>query len=134
MPPPDERMPPCDIDAEMGLLGCLLVYESAADRGVDWSIDDTRAILSPEAFFREDHRVIFKAIVDAHEAGVKVDLITLIPLIKAAAKCDGGHWQNLCLTLAESFCSVFTAPYYARQVRSAWQRREIIRNAESATR
>lgn len=66
---PVERIPPQNIDAEMAVLGAMLLGERAAD--------DVIETLRREDFYRDAHGHIFDAIGDLRKKSEPVDMVTL---------------------------------------------------------
>ncbi|RKY39879.1 MAG: replicative DNA helicase [Candidatus Omnitrophota bacterium] len=64
-----ERVPPQNIEAEMSVLGAMLLDKEAIPQAIE--------ILKEDYFYQEKHRRIFSAIVSLFEQGKAVDLITL---------------------------------------------------------
>ncbi|MBC7287997.1 MAG: replicative DNA helicase [Armatimonadetes bacterium] len=62
-------LPPQDLEAEQVTLGSILLDAGAAARAI--------AILSPDDFYREAHRIIYAAMLAVHMRGEPVDLITV---------------------------------------------------------
>jgi len=65
----DDRLPPQDLDAEQGVLGCCLV-----ERGADAKVARR---LHSEDFYREAHRFVWQAMVRVRDADNAVDLVTV---------------------------------------------------------
>lgn len=63
------RVPPHSLDAERSVLGGLMI---SPDR-----IDDVAAALAESDFYRKDHRVIFRAMLELSAKGVPCDAVTL---------------------------------------------------------
>lgn len=67
-----ERMAPCDLEAEQGILGEIMVAPHV--------IPDLLRIIprdQAECFFRPIHRRMFQALVDMYDAGRSLDLVTV---------------------------------------------------------
>lgn len=62
-------MPPWSLDAEQSVLGALMLSPAAMARVADW--------LSDADFYRKDHRLIFRAIVELMERNAPCDPVTL---------------------------------------------------------
>jgi len=69
-----ERMPPQNIEAEMAVLGSMLIEENA--------IADAIEFLDSHAFYNDAHRKIFECILSLYGDGKAVDLVTLIEELK----------------------------------------------------
>jgi replicative DNA helicase len=79
-----KRVPPQNLDAEQSVLGAILLDNEAINQALE--------VLSPEDFYRETHREIFRAMVDLTEHNKPVDAITLSELLrtKGALEAIGG--------------------------------------------
>ena len=63
----EERIPPQAIDAEMAVLGAMLLDGEA--------VEDALEILKPEHFYKEAHQKIFAAMQSLLERGQAVDIV-----------------------------------------------------------
>ncbi len=125
------RVPPADQDAERALLGAMLMV-SATDH-LTWDLDEIRAIIGgPHVFTIAEYRTIAKCVFDAEDAREPIEFVSIAPRLDAIEPRADGEWTATCVELAESFADVANAPFYARAVRRAWQKREFIRAALSA--
>ncbi|WP_458401232.1 replicative DNA helicase [Candidatus Avelusimicrobium sp.] len=119
----EERMPPQALDAEMAVLGSMLMESDAVERALD--------ILKPEHFYKDSHRKIFAAIKNLADKNQAVDLVTLTEELKT---------QNLLLQvggelyLADLINKVSTAAHvehYANIVHKKYIVRDLIKTATS---
>ncbi len=116
----DLRTIPQDSDAEMALLGALLVSE------------DVREDLLPtlggnrDLFLLPARRTIFQGLLDLQEAAVPVDLLTLANRLREWGTLDeiGGH--DALIELAESFADCGNARHYAEIVLRKYQLRQLV--------
>jgi replicative DNA helicase len=67
-----DRLPPCDIEAEMCLLGSLL--RLGDDKATAAKV---RQLVETENFYQADHQAVFDAICRLHDAGKPVDLVSV---------------------------------------------------------
>ena len=105
-----DRQPPFSLEAEIGVLGSLMLMPETCD--------DIVNILRPDDFFDEAHRKLFQHIMEMHGAGKKVDMLLLRERLMAA-----GDYEEVggAAGLAEIFTSVPHAAhvnYYANIVRN----------------
>ena len=63
------KIPPQNVEAEQYLLGAILLDNEAMNRVIE--------VLSLEDFYRDSHRVIFRAMLDLFERNETIDLVTL---------------------------------------------------------
>lgn len=75
-----EKLLPQNVEAEVGVLGSLLIDPEAVVQVADF--------LRPEDFYRDAHRAIFQAVLDLYEAGRAADLITLSDELARRGKLD----------------------------------------------
>ena len=71
MPTAETHVPPQNLEAEASVLGAMMVSEGA----IAPVILDSR--LSDEDFYRERHRIVFRAITGLYERGEPVDALTV---------------------------------------------------------
>lgn len=69
------KVPPHSIDAEIAVLGAMMIDRIAVSKVVE--------VLSDEAFYNEKHRLIFRAIIRLFERGGTPDFITVSEELKA---------------------------------------------------
>lgn len=69
-----ERVPPQNLEAEMAVLGCMLIEEDAIALAIEH--------LAAADFYKEAHKTIYATIVVLYDARKAVDLITLVEKLK----------------------------------------------------
>lgn len=94
------------IESEQSVLGSLLLQPDALDR-VDW--------LAPEAFYRDSHQIIYKALRRLIESGKGCDLILLADALGADLPKVGG--LAYLASVAQSTPSAYNIARYAEIVR-----------------
>lgn len=113
-----EPLPPCDLAAEVAVLGAVLLSPAALDVVAD--------ALAVEEFSRPAHQVIYATILDLYAGGEPVDPITVCDRLAAGgelARCGGAPYLH---TLAADVPTATNASYYAQIVaRKATQRRAV---------
>ena len=117
----EEKLPPQALDAEMAVLGSMLLEADAVERALD--------ILKPEHFYKDAHKKIFSAMKDLADKGRAIDLVTLTEELKT---------QNLLLQvggelyLTDLINKVSTAAHvehYANIVYKKFLVRDLIKTA-----
>ncbi len=113
-----ERQPPFNLEAEVGVLGSLMLMPEACD--------DLVHLLRPDDFYDESHQKLFAHIMEMHNAGTKIDMLLLRERLISSQDYEavGGAAR-----LAEIFTSVphaAHATYYAKIVRSKATSRNLI--------
>jgi replicative DNA helicase len=112
------RVPPHDLDAEMSILGSILLDPL--------SIAKVLQFLHPEDFYRENNGQIYRAALDLFAAGEPIDNVTLASQLQQMGLLDrvGGRAQ-----LASMQSAVPTAAnieYYGRIVKEKAYKRRLI--------
>ncbi|MFO0973118.1 MAG: replicative DNA helicase [Phycisphaerae bacterium] len=116
------RQPPCDLEAEMSLLGSMLLDAQAI--GQVMQIIPREEV---ERFYRPDHREIYLTLVDLYDQNKAIDIVTLRDELNLRAKlADVGGVEYL-IELSESVPSAASAEHYARIVRDKGLLRDLIR-------
>lgn len=77
-PPDAQLLPPHSIEAEQGVLGSLMLDNSA--------LEIAAGIVQVEDFYTSDHRLIFRAISEVITAGDSADVVMVSERLKAAGK------------------------------------------------
>lgn len=111
------REPPNNLEAEMALLGAVLVNNSALD-----SVSES---LEPRHFFERLHGEIFEAMLEQKKSGRLISPITMKALIPAGNVGDMTTAQYLAY-LASNAASVVHAPHFAEAIMDAAARRACI--------
>ncbi len=112
------KVPPHSIEAEQAVLGGLLLTGRAWDQVAD--------IITEEDFYREDHRLVFRAIHELHDRGRPCDAVTVTEWFEAngkAERVDGGAYIT---QLANTTPSAANVAAYADIVREKSVLRQLI--------
>ena len=75
-----EKMPPQNLEAEMAVLGSMLIEEHA--------IADAIELLDSSCFYNDSNRKIFESILKLYSDSKAVDVLTLIEELKASQDLD----------------------------------------------
>jgi len=117
---------PHDIEAERSVLGAALVQND--------TIPAIAEVLGPDAFFRQAHQAIFAAVLDLHQRGAAVDLITLRDALGRAGHLDGVGGPAYIAALVDGVPRSINAAHYAQVVRRHADARAFIEAATQAAR
>ncbi len=124
-----ERVPPSDTEAEMMLLGALLLEP---DRGGELIDAVTRAGLQAADFYRRAHILVFAALLRLRDAGLPFDTILLRgELARSGALDDAGGAAYLC-EIARSVYTPALAVDHARLVVEKARKRRMLDAARLA--
>ena len=79
------KIPPHDIDAEQAVLGSMLTDKEAVNAAIE--------TLKEDAFYRDDNRIIYQAIVNLYSKSEPIDIITLKDELESMDKFEqvGGY-------------------------------------------
>ncbi len=114
-----EKIPPQNIEAEMSVLGSMLIDEQAVMVAVD---------LLPESFFyRTVHQIIFTAMQSLFQRGDAVDVITVAEELKRMQLLDKAGGPDYLTDLVNSVTTASNVEYYAKIVKDKALLRELIK-------
>lgn len=115
------RMPPQDIEAEMSVLGALMLDGNAIFQIID--------VLTPEDFYREDHRLIYSAMYDLIGQQAPIDIRSVGSRLKEKKHLEkmGGH--AYLTELVNCVPSASNIKHYAETVRKKSVLRSLIETA-----
>ena len=112
------KLPPQSIEAEMSILGGILLENEAINRVLE--------ILTPEDFYRESHRKVLRAMIGLNERGEPCDLITLTESLKQRGELDEVGGAAYLATLVDFVPTAANIHYYSRIVKEKGIVRKLI--------
>lgn len=125
--PPSGKHPPHSIEAEQSVLGAILLDHEV--------LDALEGLLpTPEAFYLEAHRRIYKAMQALRARRLPVDLVTLSEELRAQGDLEAVGGLTYLVSLQESVPTALYAEHYARIVAEKWALRRLIHAAGEAMR
>ena len=116
-----ERLPPANLEAEMGVLGSVLLDND--------TLHDVIPVLKVEDFYRDSHQKIYRVIRDLYDLGKAVDLIILSEELVRRELFDSVGGNEAITGLINSVPHSAHAKYYADIVRQKAISRELIESA-----
>ncbi len=116
-----EKLPPQNIEAEMCVLGSMLLEDEARGRAVE--------ILVPQSFYKESHQKIFEAIVDLYEKREAVDLVTLTSELNKRKQLEEVGGAGYLASLVNIVPTSAHLEYYAKIVKEKALLRQLINTA-----
>lgn len=120
-----ERIPPQNIDAEISLLGAILLDKEAMVKIADM-IDATD-------FYKNAHAAIFEAMVDLYKKNEPLDLLTLTSRLEEMGKLESSGGRTYLISLTNAVPTAAHVEQYATIVRRKSTLRELISSAQEIT-
>ncbi len=116
-----DKPPPQSVEAEMALLGSMLLDKTV--------IGDVVQVLSgPEDFIRANHAAIYQVLVELYDRNEKIDLVVVPEELKRRDLLEAVGGASYLLELVEGVPTAINAPHYAKIVRE----RSILRRLMDA--
>lgn len=116
------RVPPQSVDSEKALLGAIMLKPDTLHELMD--------TISPESFYAEKHRTIFKAMVDLFTKGDPIDLLSLSTKLKDSKTIDQIGGSSYLAELVNQVPSAANALHYAGTVQKKSTMRNLITAAD----
>lgn len=112
------RIPPQNIDSEKALLGSIMVKPE--------SMVDALDHVSPDSFYAEKHRTIFKAMVDLFSKSEPIDLLSLSAKLKEKKQLEQVGGSSYLTELVNTVPSAANLKHYANIVQKKSMMRGLI--------
>jgi len=116
-----EKLPPQNLEAEMAVLGSMLIDEDAVSAAIE-SLDKA-------SFYKDSHKKIFEAMSDLYNANKAVDLITLTDELKRKGILEEVGGVSSLTALANSVPTAANINHYVSIVKEKSILRTLINNA-----
>jgi len=113
-----EKIPPQDIESEQAVLGCLIVDKNAVYKVADW--------LSPSDFYRNIHKIIYKAMLDLFEKSEPIDLRSLSSRLQELKKLKEVGGRGYLTELSNSVPTATNVVNYGKTVQRKKALRDLI--------
>lgn len=113
------KLPPQAIELEEAVLGAIMLESEY--------INTVTEILQPESFYKDSHRLIFKAITTLHKQSFPVDMRTVTEQLKKTKELElvGGAYGIAMLT--NGVASAANAEFHSSIIAQKFVQRELIR-------
>lgn len=115
------KVPPHNEEAEISVLGSILIDKDA--------VFSVAPILLPEHFYNPGHQQIYEAMISLYEEREPIDLITVADKLKKARQLKKIGGAAYLASLAEKVPTSAHAEMYAKIVKDAATKRELISSA-----
>lgn len=115
------KVPPHDIEAEQAVLGCMITDKDAVIAGVE--------SITEEDFYREDNKLIYKAISNLYNRADPIDIITLKSELSSMGKFEAVGGFEYLAGLSEKVPTTSNVEKYIKIVEEKSTLRTLIKTA-----
>ena len=116
------RVAPHSLEAEVAVLGGILLEQNALPRAVE--------ILTPDSFYKTAHRHIFQAAIALFEKGEAVDIVTVNDQLKRMDRLEAAGGTATLSSLLASVATAAHIEYHAKIVQDKYLARCLISAAK----
>ncbi len=116
-----EKIPPQNLEAEMAVLGSMLIEEDAIPLVLE--------IMDEDYFYKDAHKKIFSSIIKLYDSNRAVDLITLTNELKRQGYLEDVGGASYLTALTSLVPTAANVQYYARIVKEKFILRSLINTA-----
>lgn len=120
------RVPPQSTDAEMALLGSIMLRPDTINEVMDF--------INHESFYSQKHRMIFKCMLELFAKATPIDLLSLSSLMRDKGYLDQVGGASYLTELVNTVPSAANIKHYAEIVQKKSTMRNLIECAEEITR
>ena len=113
-----ERVPPQNIEAEESVLGSMMIESDAVLTAAE--------ILIPEDFYKENHRIVYRRMMEMSEAQEAIDMVTLSDKLRATQELEKVGGMAELARLANFVPTAANVEYYAKIVAEKAVMRRLI--------
>lgn len=121
----EEIRPPQNLEAEVSVLGSILLEKDAITRIAD--------ILKSDDFYSDAHKIIYESMIDLYEKHQPIDLITLTNKLKEKKVLDAIGGASYVSTLVNAVPSSAHITHYGKIVADKATLRRLIESANEVT-
>lgn len=116
-----DKLPPQNVEAEQSVLGAMLIEQMAVAKVSD--------MLQPDDFYREAHRLIYRAILQLFEKGEAIDFITVTDALKCDNRLETAGGIAYVTSLANSIPTAANVVFHAKMIQEKSLLRRLINTA-----
>ncbi len=118
-----ERMPPCNLEAERGVIGAILLDPRLCD--------EVSPIVRPDDFYYDPNRRIYRRLLDMNSESQGIDLTLLVEGLRQSGELEEVGGEAYLGELMTSVQVTAHAAYYANIVQQNAIRRQLIETCEN---
>jgi replicative DNA helicase len=112
---------PHSTDAEMSVLGSMMLDESALEKVTE--------VLQPSDFYHPAHQMLYEAMLSLHERNYPIDLLTVQEELRRLGRLEEVGGVPALVNIVESVPTAANAEHYARIVKEKSTLRRLLRAA-----
>ncbi len=116
-----DRRPPCNLDAERGVLGSILLLPIVCD--------DVALILRPEDFYDDANQAIYKHLREMHDEGRRIDTTLLVERLRSKGDFERVGGAAYLAEILQSVPTAANATHYAEIVKAKSTLRSLIHSS-----
>jgi replicative DNA helicase len=113
-----DRQPPCNLEAERGVLGSILLLPTVCD--------DVALILRPEDFYDAANRTLYMQMRAMNDEGRRIDTTLLVERLRSAGEFEAVGGAAYLADILQSVPTAANATYYAQIVKDKATLRSLI--------
>ena len=113
-----EKIPPQNLEAEISVLGAMMLEKEAIPKVVEFLMGDD--------FYKNAHKEIFKSMISLFDRGEPVDLVTLANELKKGGDLERIGGATYLTSLLDSVPTAANVEYYAKIVKDKSLLRAVI--------
>lgn len=113
-----DKLPPQNIEAEQSVLGAIIFDNEALPKALE--------ILSPEDFYRDNHRKLYSAMIELFEKNEPIDIVTLTDHLRKTGLLDSIGGISYLSSLANAVPTSANIRHHAKIVREKAILRSLI--------
>jgi len=116
------RVVPQSIDLERAVLGGIIIDKNGVD-------DVVLLLKTPDIFYKDEHRLIFKAIQALHEKTMDIDILTVSAQLRSTGELNAAGGDFYIVELTQSISSSAHIETHCRILQQKWVARQMIRDS-----
>lgn len=120
-----DRLPPQNVEAEMSVLGCLMLDKDAIIKIADQ--------IRPDDFYDKKHEIIYRAVIELYERSNSIDVLTVSNRLDEVRQLQAAGGNSYLASLVNSVPSSAHLSHYAGIVRKKGTLRRLISAASDIT-
>ena len=113
------KLPPQSIEFEEAVLGAIMIESNSFIEICD--------IIKPDSFYKESHRLIYKAITDVYSQNNPIDFLTVMQQLRANESLEEVGGMAYLTGLTQNIGSASHIEFHARIIQQKFIQRELIR-------